>query len=256
MSLTILQSKEIAEVFETLGFNKKDQTVYVALLGLPPTTLTPLARLVRLPVTTVQSVLARLETFGVVNVTKRKSRHVYEALEPGALQKLMERRLEEVVGIVPLLSSLIKDAGGSSNVKVFYRERMNDIFNAALEAKGKMVYEIVSAADIQKILGEKFHFSRRRIAASVRLKSLRVESREIKNYNREIDRRELREARFLPREFSFQASVYFWDTTTALFSTTEEGVAVLIESRTITDMFRQMFEMLWSVSRLMDVPKA
>lgn len=249
MVLTISQSKEVSEVFETLGFNKKDQLVYLALLGLPPSTLTPLARLVRLPVTTVQSVLGRLEKFGVVNVTKRKSRHIYEALEPEALKKLMEHRLEEVTGIVPLLSGLMKDVVQGARVKIFYRERMNDIFNAALEAQGKLVYEIVSPADIQKILGEKFHFSRRRIAHGVRLKSLRVESREIKKYTREIDRRELRETRFLPREFVFQSSIYFWDGTLAIISTAEEGVAVLIESRTITEMFRQLFEMLWGLSR-------
>ncbi len=256
MPLTTLQTKEITEVFESLGLNKKDQAVYLALLSSPPTTLTPLARLVRLPVTTVQSVLARLETFGVVQVSKRKSRHVYEALEPEALTKLMARRLEEVTGIVPLLSSLMKDAGGAARVKVFYRERMSDIFYAALEAQGKLVYEIVSAADIQKVLGEKFHFSRRRIAAGVRLKSLRVESREIKNYNRAIDQRELREARFLPREFTFASSIFFWDTSVAIFSTAEEGVGILVESKTITEMFRQLFDMLWSVSRGMERTQA
>jgi hypothetical protein len=39
MSLTALQTKEITEVFDTLGFNKKDQAVYLSLLSLPPTTL-------------------------------------------------------------------------------------------------------------------------------------------------------------------------------------------------------------------------
>lgn len=252
MPLTSLQNKEISEVFETLGFNKKDQVVYVALLSLPPSTLTPLARAVRLPVTTVQSVLVRLEKFGVVAVGKRKSRHVYEALDPEALRKLMANRLEEVGNIVPLLNLLKKDAGSDARVKVFYRERMSDIFHAALETKGKLLYEIVSAADIQNILGEKFHLSRRRIAAGVRLKSLRVESREIKKYTPEVDRRELREARFLPREFTFASSVFFWDTTVALFSTAEEGVGVMIESRTLAAMFRQLFDMLWSLSRPME----
>lgn len=252
MSLTTLQQKEITEVLDNLGFNKKDQLVYLALFSLPPTTLTPLARLVRLPVTTVQAVLSRLEKLGVVRVTKRKSRHVFEVSEPDALQKLMQQRLQEVSTIVPFLASLAGESGKDAKVKVFYRERMNDIFHTALNAKGKLVYEIVSAVDIQKVLGEKFHFTKRRVMGSVKLKSLRVETREIKKYNREIDRRELREARFLPREFTFQACMLFWDNSVAIFSTTEEGIGMLIESRTISEMFRQFFDLLWTVSRPMD----
>lgn len=251
MSLTVAQTKEITEVLESLGFNKKDQTVYLALLSLPPSTLTPIARQTRLPVTTVQSVMGRLETLRVVQVTKRKSRHVYEALEPSALKKVLERRLEDVTTIVPLLSSLMKDAHSSAHIKVFYRERMSELFFAALEAKGKIIYEIVAASDLQKILGEKFHFTRRRIAQGVRLKSLRVASREIKKYHPELDRRELREARFLPRDCTFPASVFFWDTTVAICSTAEEGIGILVTSRAMSEMFRQIFEVLWGISRPM-----
>jgi len=42
---------------------------------------------------------------------------------------------------------------------------------------------------------------------NVRLKSLRVEAREIKKYNKRIHERELREAKFLPAEMNFRGLI-------------------------------------------------
>ena len=84
------------------------------------------------------------------------------------------------------------------------------------------------------------------------MKSLRVESEEIKKYNKDTHEAELREAKFLPREMTFQSSIMFWDNTVAFFSTKDEGIAWIVESASIKDMIEQMFEMMWSVSRRME----
>lgn len=250
--LTSLQKKEVTEVLEQLGLNQKDQLVYLALLEFPPITITPLARKISLPTTTVQSVLARLEKDGVVQVSKRKSRHIYEAHDPSVLRKILERRLEEVITIIPLLKKLKNESGSSARVRVYYRERMVDIFHEALNCKSKIVCEIVAAKELQDILGERFHFTKRRIEKNIRLKSLRVEGREIKKYSRSTHTRELREAKFLPRELTFKSQIFFWDNTIAFFTSREEGVAVMIESPTIRIFIEQIFELLWSVSRTME----
>jgi sugar-specific transcriptional regulator TrmB len=249
---TVLQNKELSEVFQQLGFSDKDQVVYVALLASKPTTITPLARLVRFPPTTVQSVLSRLQKEGVVQVSKRKSRHVYEAYDPSVLKKILERKLEEVVHIIPLLKKIKNEGEVGARVSVFYRERMADIFYQALECKQKVVYEIVAAKELQEILGERFHFTKRRVEKKIAIKSLRVESREIKKYSRAVHIKELREAKFLPRELMFEATILFWDNTVALFTTKSEGLAVVVESTVLRETVQQIFNLLWSVSRTME----
>jgi hypothetical protein len=112
-----------------------------------------------------------------------------------------------------------------------------------------LVYEIVSAKELQKILGEKFHFTKRRMQEKVRLKSLRVEKNEIKKYTRSIHEKELREAKFLPRELTFRSSMMFWDNKVAFFTTKEEGIAWIVESKVLSETMKQLFELLWSVSR-------
>lgn len=251
MKLSSIQEKELSEVLLSLGLKEKEQLVYRALLGVGQSTLTPLARQADLAVSTTESILDRLAADGLTLVSKNRSRRVYTAAEPAALKQMLERKVREVVGILPLLEQLKATAPSEAKTRFYHRERLGDIFDSAMQAKSKRIYEIVAPKDFQEILGEKYHFTRRRKENNVHLMSLRVESREIKKYSREIDRRELREAKFLPRELTFKGTIMFWDNTVALFTAKQEGLAITIESAVLKEMYLQIFEMLWDISRPM-----
>lgn len=255
MSPTTLESKEITEVLTSLGLNDKEQRVYLELLSRGPQTATPLGRSLQLPPTTVQAITARLHKDGYLATTKRKSRHVYDALDPTIFKRRLEEKIKDVTNILPLLQSLKNEENTSTTIRIYYRERMADIFHEALRAKPAMIYEIVAAKELQEILGEKFHFTRRRVAAGIPLKSLRVETREIKKYTTDIHKKELREAKFLPRELTFHGNILFWGTTVAFFSAPAEGIACTIKSASIREMIEQLFNLLWSVSRRMETGK-
>ncbi len=254
-SLTVLQQKEVEEVLIQFGLSPKEILVYLSLLANGHTTITPLARSIQLPTTTVQSILERLGNIGVISITKHKSRHHYEASSPKILQQILEEKIKSVNNIIPLLENIHTDSARTTKIKIYYRERLTDIFNEALTAKNKIIYEIVSADDLQTILGEKFHFTRRRKEKNIQLKSLRVETHEIKRYSVRTHRAELREAKFLPRELTFSANVLFWDNTLAIFSAAREGLAWTVESPSIREMFAQIFNLLWQISRPMETLK-
>jgi len=250
--LTPLENKEISEVLDRFGLSKNEQKVYLVLFSVGRSSLTPISQKVGLPLTTVQAIMKRLDSVGLLNVTMNKSRHLYEVHDPTVLKKLVEQQLTEVSSIVPLLKKLKTEEIAETKIRVFNRERVADIFLEALKSKDKLVYEIVSADNLQKIIGEKLHFTRRRLQEGVRLKSLRVESEEIKKYNEDSHIKELREAKFLPREFTFGSSIMFWDDYLVIFSDKSESLAVMMKSQSMVEMYLQFFEMLWSVSRKMD----
>lgn len=252
MPLQTSHLREIQESLSQAGLSRPEQSAYLALLELGVTTATPLAHALSVPLTTAQSLLQRLATIGVVHVTKRKSRSVYEAKDPQIFKTLLEQRLQDVVQVIPFLKELRSEQRRPAHIRIYTRERAADIFRQALLAKDKMVYEIVSAKDLQDVLGERFHFTRRRVEQSVRLKSLRVEAHEIKKYNQRIHDRELREARFLPRDFTFQSSLLFWDQTVAFFTPLSEGLVWIVHSKSFADTMKQLFDLLWSVSRRME----
>jgi sugar-specific transcriptional regulator TrmB len=249
--LPAADQKEILEALDLFGLNEKERRTYLAILPLGTVTLTPLAKATGLPLTTVQAVVGRLAEHGLIKVGQRGSRHFYEPLEPIALRRILERRAEEMAGAIPLLERLKATPTGRAKLRVFQGERVADILHLALKSKDKLVHEIVAAKDFQDIIGEKFHFTRRRVRQGVHLKSLRVESREIKRYSADTHRRELREAKFLPRELTFMANVMFWDDTVACFAAPEEKLAWVVESPSYAEMWRQLFGTMWEISRKM-----
>lgn len=251
-TLTSAQKKEIVEVLSLLGLNAKDREVYFALLRAGRATVSPISRATGMPITTAQSVLRRLADRGFIGFTKRKSRHVYEARDPEALRKIIQEQERGIAAIIPFLKKMRSESPFFAKIRIYWRDRATDIFQEALTAKNKLVYEIVSAKDIQEVLGERFHFTRQRIKYGVHLRSLRVEKSEIKKYSRQTHILELREAKFLPKELTFKTSVMFWDDTVAFFTAKSEHLAWTVESATLREMFQQLFELLWSISRPME----
>ncbi len=250
--LTSLQRKEVHEVLERYGLAPKEREAYLALLTFGKATVTPFSRHLRVPVTTAQSLLNRLTERGLVGTTKRRSRTVYEAHEPVVLRRLLERQVEEVATIIPFLKQLQSESGTAARIRVYERNRINDILIESLACKEKLVHEIVSAGPFQEMIGERLHYTRRRVKAGVRLRSLRVEATEIKKYSQATHVRELREAKFLPRELTFRWSIFFWDDTVTFFSPPDEGIAWTVESRALRVTMQQLFDLLWSVSRRME----
>ena len=82
--------------------------------------------------TTVQSILDRLEKRGLVNVTTRRSRHVYHPNDPSVLKKILEQRIKDLGNIMPLLKKIKADESVDAKIKIYYRERMAEIFHEAL----------------------------------------------------------------------------------------------------------------------------
>lgn len=245
------KNKEITEVLGRFGMSEHEQLVFLSLLRQGQSTLSPIAKDVRLPLSTTQSIIKRLTEQGLIQTTLQKSKHIYNAVDPKGLIKIVDQQKKELETILPLLSTLQNEQSAKAKIRVYYNDQMTEVFNAALGSKKKFIYEIVAAKDIQDILGERFHFTKKRVEKDIRLKSLRVESREIKKYSKRIHAKELRESRFLPRQLTFNTSILVWDHTVAFLTTESEGLAWTVESAALTKTIIQIFDLLWELSRPM-----
>lgn len=245
--------KEIQEVLNSFGLTQKEQTIYCALLQHGEQTLTPLSKIVKLQPTTLQSILYRLIEKDILYTSKRKSKNIYHAHPPKKFQTIIETQLKEIKNIIPLLKKLENSENHASpKVHVYSKKNTHEVLNKILNCKKKLIREIISAHDFQKLIGEKYHFTKKRCEKNIYLESLRIQSHEIKKYSKKIHSKELREAKFLPKELTFQSSIMIWDNSLAIFSSNKEGMIMIIESESISTMAYEIFELLWSVSRKME----
>lgn len=248
-----LPRTEIRELFDSFGLRPDEQRAYLFLLEHGASSVSPVARGLGKPVSTTQAILARLLLSGVVDVSLRGTRKIFAAAEPERFRHLAERQVQDAVQLARLLAPVHRKADlMNARVRVFPLERMADVFHLVFKCKQKQVSEIVSARDLQELLGARFHFTNRRVKSGIRLRSLRVEATEIKRYNKISNAHELREARFLPVGTLFRSSLAFFDDTVIFYPAKQEGFALVVESRSLREMIEQVFEILWSMGRRME----
>jgi len=239
--ITKPQQKEIQEVLNKIGFNNKEIDTYIQVLNLGSCALTTLSVTLNMPNSTVQSILQRLYKQGLINITNRRGRKIYNSLEPKILKKMLQSRLKEIDNIIPLLNDIANK--NNTQVNVYYHEHMADIFHQALECKEKNIYEIASTSELEKILGKRFNFTKRRVHRGIKLISLRTKTKNIK-----IDKKELVKIRLLPQSLNFESNIMFWDNTVAFFGSKQEGIAWVAKSETMVKTQKQLFDLLWKIS--------
>ncbi len=244
---------ELTELLERFAVRPIEQQAYLHVLTYGPQTVSPIAKAIEAPVSTTQAVMDRLVRLGIMDFTLRGNRRVFQAADPVKFKRIAERHVQDATRLMDVLAVYRAEKPADlGRVRVYPRERIADVLHRILAAKSKEVWEIVSAHDMQELMGERFHFTKRRVQQGIRLKSLRVESKEIKRYSKLSHQRELREARFLPATTSFRASFALWDNTVVFYPVKREGMIVVIESVSLCEMLRELYEILWSVSRRME----
>src|SRR5512141_231895 len=120
-NLSAAKRREIEEILSRFGLGENDRAAYLALLPLGEATLTPISRASGLRLTTAQSVMTRLADLGLVRVSKRRSRHAYEAHDPSVLRRILERQAEDLAGIIPDLKKLKAETAAAPKIRIYYR---------------------------------------------------------------------------------------------------------------------------------------
>lgn len=240
--------KEVSETFVALGLTESESSLWLALHKLTGASLSDLSREVGLSVSTTQSILKRLVLEGFVLTDTRTQGLFYRPVPVEVVSARLRSLEQSVLAMSPFLDRLSKGVSGLSRVTFFEGRQVLQIFEEMLESKSKLIKEIVSPLPLQNVLGERFHFSRRRVKSGVKLQSLRVRQMEIKQYNRQKNITELREARFLPSGVNFEMSMFIWDDCTAFVSSQGEGFGFISRSRELRVMMESVFGVLWGIS--------
>ena len=82
---------DIHNHLQLLGLTDKEATVYIASLELGQSPITPLARKTRIPRTSLQYMLEKLQSLGLIQIVQRGSRRVYTPIPPNGFDLLKQK---------------------------------------------------------------------------------------------------------------------------------------------------------------------
>lgn len=241
-------SNEIAISLEEYGFSENESKIYLTLLKKVEASAFEVARETGIPRTTVYAALESLKKQNFVSQIKKNNVAHFTPESPNRLLKLLKRKEEIVNEIMPHIRALSARNLDAPTAKLFIgvegiKTGLEDILETLKDQKIKQIHA-TSQPDLIDYLPKYFPSwlkSREELKVFTHL----ILPKSAEGY---LKSNSLREVRILPEKFPFSTSVTIYGNKIAFFSLSEgDPYCVILESASITEMFRQFFLFTWEM---------
>jgi sugar-specific transcriptional regulator TrmB len=236
----------------SLGLSDKESSLYLSLLELGTADVSEIARKASVKRSTAYLLLDGMDQKGFVSLQEASGRQ-YKAEDPQKLlaqEKTKVQKLEKALpGLLGLASQSENKPGtrfftGLEGIKAVYEESL-------LQPSGTEMLSIGNAEAVEATIDDFVNwYIRRRVAQNLPMRSIIPSTPEgLKTAER--DEQELRHTRVLdPSEFTEDVELMIYGNKVAAVSFVEnELIGVIIESKVLATVHRQMFEVMWKASK-------
>lgn len=242
---------------EQLGLEKKEAQIYLYLLTNGPSSPTEIANATGIKRPNIYGHVKILEQQGLIHYQLINKRKRIAAAAPSKLAELLQEKLQLAKLIIPKLARGT-ESGFKSKITFYQGKRaMINLFNEALEMKGRELLGFWSAKDMDKILDKKTieRFIVKRLKKGIALKTLHPIEKE-SFYSDEIHTekgKRLTQIAYTPDKYTFSLSMQIYDDTVAFYSSQKESYGFKVESREFTQVMRVLYEIAWEHSGKLNV---
>lgn len=243
---------EPRKLIQSIGLNKKEVEIYLALLALGPATPAQVARHAEIKRPTTYVLLEGLAEKGFVSRVSGRPKK-FKAEHPEKLKVRLRESLATFERSMPWLMSLVNKEKEMPSVRFFkgLKEVKAAYNESLLLPPGSTILAFGSTeAVITKLKGFIEVYLKERTNRKIKVRA-------IMQLNRGTlitlpkDKQQLRETRILePSQFDQEAEIDIYGN--KVFAISLEGnnfVAIILESKIIAATLRQMFEVIWKIAR-------
>lgn len=256
--MTTQSDTYLQSALEQLGLTNHEARVYRACLSRGEATIMDIAKLTSVGRTTIYGVAEGLVHKGMLRFVQKGAHRVYSAEDPKKFQHIidknrdvLDRKAAFLSSILPTLSMRFSEASNKPLVTYYEGQKeIHLIFEDFLASGTKEAVFIGEATTIEQALGSKYLKSMvsRRIKLGIKARGVRKAESELEDPLYAHGAKNLRNIRFAPS--FFKAPVYTGVYLNKVFfvSSVVESYGILVESKDLSDMFRDWFEVLWNAS--------
>ncbi len=248
-----MQIIELAAKLQSVGFSDKQAKVYVAALFLGPSAVQKIAEQAEINRATAYVILGELAQMGLVSESTQGKKTVFVAEPPEAVERYLEAQSQAVIAkqtelknLLPGLKEVSRATDGEDTPVVrFYKggEGSHDI-HSYYRRKAKpnsLIYGVTNIDEVRKLFPDALEeHPQRRLRKKLSSKLIYSYSDgEVKS-----DRSLLRETKKVG--FPIKADIGLYDKVATISTYNgKNSVGIVIESKEITQVLRQLFEMAW-----------
>jgi len=253
--LNHVQQNQIKDALLQLGLSEKEAEVYIAVLQDADSTILTIAKVTKLSRGTAFDIVERLKAKGFVAEVKRgKKRKIIVESPTNTMYKSLDvihdkffRTKKMVEETLPLIKSITAESDFKPQIRVYTGESgFKRVWDEILSFGGKSFLSIARIETFVQFMGEDFlnEIQNRKVKAGISSRAINENSAMAQKMV-EVDKAASRETRLTPNGFEFPSSEIIFGDKIAMFSTREENIIVVIESKDFAQTHRIYFEMMW-----------
>ena len=243
------------QVLKNYGLTDEETRLYLAGLKLGEAPLARIAKEAGIKRSSAYLIAKNLEEKGLMGNFKLQSGLRFVASSPSLLSDQLKNRLAEVSEIIPELKAIQNNSQSKPRITAYEgKEGYIAIANESLKANGQ-IRSIGSLKKIYEIVGQEYdqkYYIPERIKNKAKMKALYFKEEVLELFPPDIstperNAKELREIKFLPKDFYHPAFVLIYQNTVAIFTSKKELTAIKIESEEIAKSEKSKFDLIWGL---------
>jgi HTH-type transcriptional regulator, sugar sensing transcriptional regulator len=236
-----------------LGFSDKEALVYAKALELNSFSIASMATMTGIKRPTCYLIVDNLIQKGLISIMPRGRKSLYCAESPETIIKNMEKKVELAKQITPRLQQIKAKDLPTPTIKFFTgRLGVEAIYSDILKSTEKTeLFSMTPAKQIVEVVGRDFFndWIKKRVDKKIFSKTLVP----FKDKNNSVivstNEKEMRETRYLPKDFSLDTTLGVYGDKVAFFSSKKDNIGFIIKSTEFSETMRNFFEHLWKESK-------
>jgi HTH-type transcriptional regulator, sugar sensing transcriptional regulator len=240
---------EIAEILEKTGLNQKEAMVYMALLELGTSSVEGIAKKAGTKRPTTYLILDDLQRKGFAILIPRAKKVLYMPESPEKMLTDLNRKQELIKRYLPNLLAVYNEPKSKPQILLFEgKEAVRDLYDKILKSKEVNIFCTVSDVlsvfpELPKLLNERAQ------KREIKVRELLTNNEQNINFAKTIKHHDYYEHRFAHPNQQFLTDNILFDNNVAFMSYQPHIFAVLIQSKTIYQSLRTLFELAWTQSQ-------
>jgi sugar-specific transcriptional regulator TrmB len=243
-----MKNEKLLDILKKIGLEEKEASVYLASLSLGPTTILKLARACDIKRTTIYGIIDNLKQKGLMSIEQKGLKQVYAPENPEKLEAMLESRQLEFKNSLPEFLGLYKLKGEESVIKYYTGlGKMQGIYRDTLkEIRPHEDYLVIANQEKWYNLDPKFAISYIEDRARLDIKTrLLFQDSKIAREHKKFERNFNQRAKILPKGTPLNVDTLLLPKKMIVLELTPPYMTVVIENKSIIELHREMFELIW-----------
>ncbi len=238
------------EALSEYGLSDNEIKTYVTMLKIGEGTAQQIAKYSQLPRTTTYHLIESLIQKGLASSIKIGTILNFQAIKPERIIGILEEKKNSLKKIMPELSALMGTLKEKPKVTVFEGPKgIKAVLQDVLE-ENKIIYHYGDIVSLQNVLPYAFpQYISQRVKRKIPIQIICKKEEAHENLTKNA-KKEYRDFKFIPDDYSFKTSVFIYANKVAIFNLNEEPYYVVVmENKDFYDTQKNFFELLWKSAK-------